>query len=194
MKCPSDVQMDILVRRVDARTWSGTWARTHRGFLREVSRPPISADIAARFARLYKGGVDRPTHAQLSTVFKRFGFRGCCSLTRRFVYEGCLRPFSAGQPGWPHSQRPPSSSGAPETTSSLQNQMGASTRRPHPCDGRRPHDRWRRNALRRRIRRTIHPTAAPTLANPPRIAASHRSPQRGSGTIGPARRGTPRKP
>ncbi|MBE5471744.1 abortive infection family protein [Mycobacteroides abscessus] len=39
-----------------------------------MSRPPISADIAARFAQLYKGGIDRPTHPQLTAVFKRFGF------------------------------------------------------------------------------------------------------------------------
>jgi hypothetical protein len=53
----------------------------------------------------------------------------------------------------------------------LQNQMGASTRRPHPCIGCRPHDRRRPNALPRRTRRTIRPTAAPTLGNPPPIAA-----------------------
>ncbi len=39
-----------------------------------MSRPPVSADIAARFGQLYKGGVDRPTHPQLSAVFKRYGF------------------------------------------------------------------------------------------------------------------------
>jgi hypothetical protein len=39
-----------------------------------LSRPPTSADIAARFAQLYRGGVDRPTHPQLTEVFKRFGF------------------------------------------------------------------------------------------------------------------------
>jgi hypothetical protein len=39
-----------------------------------VSRLPISADIAARFAQLYKGGIGRPTHPQLTSVFRRFGF------------------------------------------------------------------------------------------------------------------------
>lgn len=39
-----------------------------------MSRPPVNADIAARFAQVYKGGVGRPTHQQLTAVFKRYGF------------------------------------------------------------------------------------------------------------------------
>lgn len=41
-----------------------------------MSRPPISADIAVRFAQIYKyeQGTVRPTHRQLDAVFKRYGF------------------------------------------------------------------------------------------------------------------------
>lgn len=39
-----------------------------------MSRPPISPDIAVRFAQLYKGGVHSPTHDRLTATFKRYGF------------------------------------------------------------------------------------------------------------------------
>ncbi|WHU48692.1 abortive infection family protein [Gordonia sp. L191] len=41
-----------------------------------MSRPPISADIAVRFAQIYKydPAVERPTHRQLTAVFNRYGF------------------------------------------------------------------------------------------------------------------------